>query len=537
MNDNSNLAPKKSLNSQSKDKQFSVNDLKKHTETLINKALEKTDHKEILNKLLAKIEQIDFDLIAFPQRVSIELRLKQIEKLVTTTDCKDVDLLKTERSKLEKELNKLFAKEKHKLIITIEQLLQLAKNHKWDLCKNHDFIYVYNGAFWNVLDKPELESFLGNAAQRFGVSKYDAQFFTFREKLFKQFMSVSYLPTPTQNNNTVLINLINGTFEITPKETILKPFNASDFLTYQLPFEYNPKVTAPIFEGYLNRVLPDKQAQNILAEFLGYVFTDTSTLKLEKALLLYGDGANGKSVFFEVATALLGIENTSNHSLENLTNETGYHRATIANMLVNYASELNGKLETSIFKQLVSGEPVTARLPYGNPFTIRKYAKLIFNCNKLPSDVEHTNAYFRRFLIIPFDVTIPENERDTELPQKIIKNELSGVFNWVLEGLKRILENKKFSESEQVKQALENYKKHSDSVKMFLDDNLYIKDANELKPLKDLYTEYKNYCFECGYRVTSINTFSDRLKKGLGFETTRLSYGNAVYMKKNNVLF
>ncbi len=517
---------------------FNLSDLKTDTETLINKAPEQTAHKKILKELLSKIEPIDFDKIAFPERENITKEYNELKnKLENITDNKERLGIEVSLSRLTKELNSLKAKENHLLILTIEQLLKLAKKQKWDLCKNHDFIYVYNGAFWDNLDKPELESFLGEASQKFGVSKYKAQFFPFREKLFKQFMSVSYLSTPTQNNNTVLINLKNGTFEITPKETILKPFNASDFLTYQLPFEYNRNATAPIFEAYLNRVLPDKQAQNILAEFMGYVFTDTSTLKLEKALLLFGDGANGKSVFFEVVTALLGIENTSNHSLENLTNETGYHRATIANKLVNYASELNGKLEASIFKQLVSGEPVVARLPYGNPFTIRKYAKLIFNCNKLPSDVEHTNAYFRRFLIIPFDVTIPESERDTELPQKIINSELSGVFNWVLDGLKRILINKKFSESEQVKQALENYKKHSDSVKMFLDDNSYVIDANELKPLKELYNEYKTYCLECGYRVTSINTFSDRLKKGLGFETMRKDYGYAVYMKKNNVLF
>jgi len=525
--------PFNTLNSQSKDTKFNINDLKNDTETLINKAPEQTDHKQILKELLNKVEPIDFDLIAFPQREKLELRLKEIEKLTLSNDCQNRESLKDERERIEKDLSKMFAKEKHKLIITIEKLVELAKKQKWDLCKNHDFIYLYNGAYWNNLDKPELESFLGEASERFSVSKFDARFFPFREKLFKQFMSVSYLPTPEQNNNTVLINLKNGTFEITPKETILKPFKASDFLTYQLPFNYNPNATAPIFMAYLNRVLPDKQAQNILAEFMGYVFTDTSTLKLEKALLLFGDGANGKSVFFEVVTALLGIENTSNHSLENLTNETGYHRATIANKLVNYASELNGKLEASIFKQLVSGEPVVARLPYGNPFTIRKYAKLIFNCNKLPSDVEHTNAYFRRFLIIPFDVTIPENERDSELPQKIINSELSGVFNWVLEGLKRILENKKFSESEQVKQALESYKKHSDSVKMFLDDNNYCIDVNDFKPLKELYSEYKTYCLDCGYRVTSLNTFSDRLKKSLGFETIRKDYGMAIYIKKS----
>ena len=511
--------------------EFNINDLKADTETLLNKAPEQTEHKQILNELLAKVKKVDFQLIAFPQ---VEQLQKEIESLQQSEGIDETTKDKLKEKKAE--LKSLTVKEYHFLIIAIEQLIELAQQNKWDLCKNHDFIYLYNGAYWNNLDKPELEKFLGEVSEKMGVTKYKAKFFPFRERLFKQFMSQSYLPTPVRNNNTVLINLLNGTFEITPKETILKPFKASDFITYQLPFEYNPKATAPLFDAYLNKVLPDKQAQNILAEFLGYVFTNTNTLKLEKALLLYGEGANGKSVFFEVVTALLGKQNTSNHSLESLTNENGYSRATIANKLVNYASELNGKLEASIFKQLTSGEPVEARLPYGNPFTIYDYAKMIFNCNKLPTDVEHTNAYFRRFLIIPFNVTIPENERDAELPQNIIKSELSGVFNWVLEGLKRILENKKFSESEQVKQALETYKKQSDSVKMFIDESNYIIDTSETKPLKELYIEYKAYCLECGYRVTSINTFSDRLQKGLGFETVRKSYGNVVFIKKS-VLF
>ncbi len=112
--------------------------------------------------------------------------------------------------------------------------------------------------------------------------------------------------------------------------------------------------------------------------------------------------ANGKSVFFEVVNSLLGgEENVSSYSLQSLTNDNGYFRAMLGNKLVNYASEINGNLETAIFKQLVSGEPVEARLPYGEPFTLTNYAKLIFNCNELPKDVEQSNAYFRRFLIIP----------------------------------------------------------------------------------------------------------------------------------------
>ena len=99
----------------------------------------------------------------------------------------------------------------------------------------------------------------------------------------------------------------------------------------------------------------------------------------------------------------------------------------LGNKLVNYASEINGKMDVSIFKQLVSGEPVDARLPYGEPFTLSNYGKLIFNCNQLPTSVEHTHAFFRRFLIIPFEVTIPEEQQDKQLSEKIINSELAGV--------------------------------------------------------------------------------------------------------------
>src|SRR5690554_8092599 len=126
----------------------------------------------------------------------------------------------------------------------------------------------------------------------------------------------------------------------------------------------------------------------------------------------------------------------------------------VANKLVNYASEINGKLEASIFKQLVSGEPVDARLPYGEPFTLTNYAKLIFNCNELPKVVENSHSFFRRFLILTFGVTIPEEEQDSQLAHKIIESELPGVLNWVLGGLDRLLRQRRFTKSDAVNKAL-----------------------------------------------------------------------------------
>src|SRR5690606_27402419 len=353
----------------------------------------------------------------------------------------------------------------------------------------------------------------------------------FRKELYEQFLGTAYLEPKPPLANRVLINLQNGTFEVSTKGTQLRPFDRSDFLTYQLPFEYNPQAKAPLFEAYLNKVLPDKERQKVLAEYLGFVFIKhgSNRLKEEKALILYGTGANGKSVFFEIVSALLGAENTSNYSLQSLTNDNGYFRAKLANKLVNYASEINGKLESAIFKQLVSGEPVEARLPYGEPFTLKQYAKLIFNCNELPKDVEHTNAYFRRFLIIPFDVTIPPQEQDKQLHTKIIEKELSGVFNWVLDGLNRLLEQKRFTDCEAVKQAVEQYKSQSDSVKMFIDENNYQSTPTDYRLIKELYTEYRGYCIEDGFKPVNKSNFIKRLS-GLGVLVDRLNVGNVAYL-------
>lgn len=200
---------------------------------------------------------------------------------------------------------------------------------------------------------------------------------------------------------------------------------------------------------------------------------------------------------------------------------------------MNYASEINGKLESSLFKQLVSGEPVEARLPYGHPFTIRKYAKLIFNCNELPKDVEHTNAYFRRFLIIPFDVTIPKAEQDNALHAKIIDNELSGVFNWVLDGLNRLLNQGKFTKSVVVENAVEQYRIESDSVKMFLIDREYQSSPNDWIKLKDAYDDYKRFCCDDGFKFLSKTNFRKRLENS-GIQVDRKNKGNAVFVTKIN---
>ncbi|HQW70405.1 MAG TPA: phage/plasmid primase, P4 family [Saprospiraceae bacterium] len=476
-------------------------------------------HNKILEQLISQIEPLDFEALAFPvvhdlrkQKAELEEKLINSDGMPNATDNfeKDRSLLNT----INKQLEKIKLGPPHYIILSIENILEIAGDNKWGLCKNQSFIYLFNGAYWSNLDKDILQKFIGEAAEAMGVNKYDARYFQFKDLLYKQFLATAHLPAPECNNDLVMINMLNGTFEISNKQTQLRHFNQADFITYQLPFKYDSESKAPLYEHYLNHVLPDKASQDVLAEFIGYLFVKhgSNSLKEEKALILYGSGANGKSVFFEIINAMLGSENVSSYSLQSLTAREGYYRAKLANVLVNYASEINGNLETSIFKQLVSGEPVEARLPYGQPFMLTQYAKLIFNCNELPKDVEHTAAYFRRFLIIPFDVTIPEAEQDKNLHTKIIGNELSGVFNWALEGLRRLLLQKKFTYCDAAHKALEQYKLESNSVKLFLKEHEYEPDPKNSRLVKDLYDEYKYFCIESGLLYFKRINFTKQLR-------------------------
>jgi len=418
---------------------------------------------------------------------------------------------------------------RHYLVITIEQLLKIANANNWNLARQNDFVYLYNGKYWEVIDRDRLKHFLTQVALKMGMNEYFAKEYKFQDELYKQFLATAFLPAPEMNKNKVFINLQNGTFGISQKEQKLKKFNSKDFLTYQLPFEYKEGAKAPIFTRFLNDVLPSIEKQKVLAEFLGYVFI--KSLKLEKALLLYGEGANGKSVFFDVISAILGKENISNYSLTNLTDSKGYHRANIKNKLVNYASEIGKKLESETFKQLSSCEPIDARLPYGNPFIMEDYARLIFNTNELPIPPEQTNGYFRRYLIIHFDKTIPESKQDKELASKIIDKELPGVFNWILEGLKRILEQRNFTYSKEIEDSLNDYKLNSDTAKLYLKEEQYQKSNDKIQHLKFIYSNYRQFCFEDGYKALGKANFSKRLHS-MGYQFGRDSEGKTIFMQK-----
>lgn len=504
---------------------------RKHFDSLLNDAENPLhEHKDVLKNLLSELQLLDFVSIIKPEA---ETLMKEYNAIVDAYEIGNKELHKKlnepkegeETSRALEVQSKLKAirkeiKQKHYVVCIISELLKIAENSNWNLCQCYDYVYIYNGAYWKQLSKDDLKYFLGEAAIKFGYPEIDAKHHLFKDELLKQFITQAHLPTPEHDPNRILINLKNGTFEFTGSKWNLKAFDPKDFLTYQLPFSFDPGAGCNLFDTYLEKVLPDIDSRLILQEFAGFIFTK---LNLEKCLILTGGGSNGKSVFFNILTALVGTENTLSYSMGLFNHE--YNRAKLTNVLLNYSSEKGTDLNVEIFKALISGEPLQAREPYGKPFSINNKVKFIMNCNELPKETESTEAYFRRYIIIPFDVKISEAERDINLAEKIISNELAGVFNWLLVGLERLLKNKKFTESERVNHALSEFKRQADNVALFIDEYEYKPCTQRKQPLTELFGYYKNFCIENGYKPLGKNNFSNRVESK-GFEATRLNDGS-----------
>ena len=466
----------------------------------------------VLKMLLDKINIPDFKNIASKGAVTL---LRQ--KIDQTRD-------QTEKERLGKEIEKFEPDEDSKLVILMENLLKVADENDTGLVMNNSMPYFYNGTHWKSLEVELLLGFLENVAEKSGIQWLRARQPKFKDKLLKQFNSTAAFKEPRIKNDDIKINLLNGTYYFNNNGGELgelRNAKKEDFLKYIVPFNYLPGAQAPLFIKYLNQVLPDVDAQKVLLEFIAYIFT--FGMKLEKTLFLYGSGANGKSVFFEIITALLGEENVSHFSMDRLLDSTGYFRAKIENKLLNYSSELDSIKDPQLFKKLTSGEPVDARLPYGQPFIITNYGKFIFNTNELPP-AEQTEAYHRRGIFIPFEQTIPVAERDIKLAKKIIESELSGIFNIVLEALERLVKQGGLTQSALIDNQLLTYRRESNTVEQFLENEEWRPSIENKVSVKDFYPQYFQYCKSMGHSPVNSQKFTARLRN-LNYRVERSTKG------------
>lgn len=365
---------------------------------------------------------------------------------------------------------------------------------KYNIFINATGIYKFETTHWVTVARPMMGQFLRECAIEIGVPPNVASTHKFIEGLLKQVEIDAYDDKKVGNRRR--LNFQNGALDIDTAK--LLPHDPEDYLFYCLQFDYNPKARCPKFDAYFNYVLPSKDAQKTIFSYLGACFSDS---KIEKMLCLLGDGGNGKSVLLDVLSGILGSPNVSRVNIDNLASnaqQADNYRLQLENKILNISSESRFKnLDFAVWKQLASGEPVVAHKFHHGRYEISNYARTIYAMNILPAGTEEISAgFFRRLLIVNFEVTIDDKKRNLNLAKEIYTSEAAGVMNRVVAAIAEFKKTGELYQSKESQELVKDLELQHDSVQQWLEQTgLVGGPVTSTSPLlKDVYKQYRFFC-------------------------------------------
>lgn len=310
----------------------------------------------------------------------------------------------------------------------------------------------------------------------------------------------------TQGN---LINCKNGMLDINTFE--LMPHDPEYYSSIQMPVSYNPHAKCPRFKQFLRELRFSKAEIRSLQQCLGVALS--AEIKLEKAIFLYGDGANGKSVFIDAISQIFDDNVRSSLSLEQMTERNLVHL--LKDKLINLCSETKAgfKISDGVFKLIVTGDETAADVKYREPITFRNTVTLVLAANNLPKFSDRTHALERRLIIFHFRRRFEEKDSDKFLSKKLAK-EKDGIFLWMLHGLKTVIKNKnKVYVPESLKKKVVEYMHDNDPVAQFVNECCNVGDVNDWVSSNEIYQAYRDFCEEYGYRAFGHSNFSRELMR------------------------
>jgi putative DNA primase/helicase len=279
-------------------------------------------------------------------------------------------------------------------------------------------------------------------------------------------------------------------------------------ITTQLPYGFKSSIDCPMWLKFIAEVCQDNiEKANVLQDFAGYCLS--RSCHLEKALFLIGTGSNGKSVFTDTLVKVFGRENISGVSLEHLSNPVT--RCNILDKYINIDSDLprNAERFEETFRKITSGEGVLFNPKFLDPFTLAPTCKLIYCLNEFPVIDDSTDAFYRRMLIIPFDVTFSGEGVDLQLKNKL-GNELAGIFRWCIEGYKRVMKNG-FSKTKFMDYEINEIKIDNNPIMAFFDSEVIISQEAHGITKFGLYKYYTTWIKDHGHRSLSFRKFNNKL--------------------------
>jgi P4 family phage/plasmid primase-like protien len=336
-------------------------------------------------------------------------------------------------------------------------------------------------------------------------------------------MRLTYRPRCEFDSDNNIINLKNGLYDL--KNNLLKEHSPDYLSINQKSIIYDKNAKPKLFGKFLSEVLSARDIRTA-TDVMAYTFH--RDYDIEAFFILYGVGANGKTVFTSLLSHLHGKNNVSNVPLPMIL-KNRFALSDLENKDVNIDNELPGYIisEAAVLKRLTGGSRQSVRIERKNQkaYDTTLYAKLFFNTNKMPESEDMSDAYNRRVIIISFPNQFDGAREDKQLIAKLTtQQEISGIFNLLMVYLRRILKNGELYVNEKtIEEKRARYERAVNPIKAFLEEALVEEELTEAdeENKEHIYKAYVMYCDKYSLPVEKFEMLSRVLKSKFGYKDRR----------------
>jgi putative DNA primase/helicase len=308
------------------------------------------------------------------------------------------------------------------------------------------------------------------------------------------------------------LNVANGILDLRTGE--LMPHDRAALVTKMAGAEYDPAATCPRWDAFLRRAMGGNDALvGYLQRLVGYSLT--GIIGEHVLAFLEGSGANGKSTFVNVVFGLLGsYACRAPRGLlfreQNAKHETGLTVLHGARFATCAEIDEGASFDEALVKDLTGGDPIAARRMREDFWTFQPTHKLWIAGNHRPRVRGADDGIWRRIRLVPWAVTVPEHERDPNLPAAL-RDELPGILAWAVRGCLE-WQRAGLSEPETVREATAAYRAESDTFGQFLRERCVLESGARVAR-KELREEYEEWSREIGAHPLGARSLAERLRQ------------------------
>ena len=319
--------------------------------------------------------------------------------------------------------------------------------------------------------------------------------------------------------NPWLLNVRNGTIDV--QSGRFTEHKQEEMITKIANVDYDPDADCPLWKKFIREIMNYKtDIINFLQTAAGWAMTGDNSEQV--MFILYGSGANGKTTFLNTLMYILGdyatatpTETFMKKSGDQNTNDIARLRGT--RLVTTTEAEQGRRLSEPLIKKITGNDQMTARFLYGEYFNFVPTFKIFMATNHKPVIKGTDHGIWRRIRLIPFTTRIEDDKQDKHLEIKL-KQEASGILNWLLEGTER-WKKERLTVPAAILNATDEYRGEMDVIGNFLKD-CCIQNCDVSIRIRELYKAYADWCDENKEHAVNERFFSMRLKE-MSFEQSR----------------